>query len=135
MCKPALEKAVNFEQLSGCQGAIVVDPGYLPVSNGCGTSGWKGLIVPDNPFGFQFQPCCTIHDECYGTCLKAQQVCDGDFGQCLDGVCYNEVPPEQQNFCIFLATVYHNYVVEYGQIPWQNGQVAGCACCGTLPNP
>jgi len=32
------------------------------VSNGCGTAGWKGKLVPDTVCGMNLRPSCDIHD-------------------------------------------------------------------------
>ena len=55
----------------------------------CG-SGWNNAIVPDNPFGFGFSPCCQGHDNCYdndcpNSPIKAD--CDSRFYRCMTGKC------------------------------------------------
>lgn len=35
------------------------------VANGCGTSGWKGLLVPDTLWGLSVSGSCNIHDWMY----------------------------------------------------------------------
>ena len=35
------------------------------VVNGCGTSGWKGALVPDTCWGLSLTPACNIHDWMY----------------------------------------------------------------------
>lgn len=48
----------------------------------CG-SGWNEPLVPDNPIGHQFSPCCEGHDKCYDTCGKNQEECDNAFLLCM----------------------------------------------------
>ncbi|MEZ5541092.1 MAG: phospholipase A2 [Pseudomonadota bacterium] len=52
-----------------------------------------GLVctgVPDNPFGFNFAPCCQGHDDCYGGCGKNRKECDKKFYECLLKQCESE---------------------------------------------
>lgn len=35
------------------------------VVNGCGTSGWKGELVPETMYGLDVSPACNIHDWMY----------------------------------------------------------------------
>lgn len=35
------------------------------VANGCGTSGWKGALVPETMWGLSVTPACDIHDWMY----------------------------------------------------------------------
>ena len=47
-------------------------------------------MIPDNPFGFAFQPCCKGHDGCYDDPCKTGSVkaeCDGRFYRCLSDKC------------------------------------------------
>lgn len=37
------------------------------VTNGCGTSGWKGALVPDTMYFLSVAPACNIHDWMYAT--------------------------------------------------------------------
>ena len=39
----------------------------LAVCNGCGTSGWKGKLVPDTVYGLNIAAACQIHDWDYVT--------------------------------------------------------------------
>lgn len=36
-------------------------------NNGCGTSGWKGKLVPDTIYKVNIKPACGIHDDDYAT--------------------------------------------------------------------
>lgn len=35
------------------------------ITNGCGTSGWKGMLVPENIWGLPVSESCNIHDWMY----------------------------------------------------------------------
>lgn len=35
------------------------------ITNGCGTAGWKGLLVPETLFGLSVSESCNIHDWMY----------------------------------------------------------------------
>jgi hypothetical protein len=54
----------------------------------CG-SGPNDWIIPDNPFGFGFKPCCYGHDDCYRDCANGpiKEECDGRFYRCLRDKC------------------------------------------------
>jgi hypothetical protein len=51
----------------------------------CGPEWWDGLVA-DKPLGFNFDPCCVVHDSCYDNC-GGRSDCDNDFHQCMVGVC------------------------------------------------
>lgn len=41
-------------------------PGFKKkICNGCGTSGWKGAIVPETMYGLIITPACQVHDWMY----------------------------------------------------------------------
>lgn len=80
---------------------------------GCGPgSGFWEWVIPDNPFGFNFESCCDKHDECYGCKGKAQKKtrrdCDIQFCKCLVKKCLNynalfkHCPSVE--YCLFTAT-------------------------------
>lgn len=45
------------------------------VCNGCGTSGWKGELVPETVWGLSITAACNIHDWMYHT---GESICDKD---------------------------------------------------------
>ena len=51
------------------------------VNNGCGTSGWKGKLVPDTIYGHNISEPCKIHDYEYhiGTILDEKEKADHRF--------------------------------------------------------
>jgi RHS repeat-associated protein len=57
----------------------------------CGTNDiWGKYVIPDNPFGFAFQPCCQGHDRCYDDPCNVGSVkgeCDGRFYRCMTDKC------------------------------------------------
>lgn len=51
------------------------------IVNGCGTSGWKGSLVPETVYGLSVHPACDIHDFMYyqGSTLAEKQEADRVF--------------------------------------------------------
>lgn len=51
------------------------------ITNGCGTSGWKGALVPDTIYLLDIKPACNIHDYMYaaGLTLAAKKEADRVF--------------------------------------------------------
>ena len=51
------------------------------VSNGCGTAGWKGAIVPDTIYTIRITDACNIHDfeYHYGMTMHSKDVADNRF--------------------------------------------------------
>jgi len=95
----------------------------------CG-SGWNDPFVPDNPFGFQFSPCCEIHDNCYGNCGSKKTRCDNNFEACMLGTCDKLGEGVRKQMCINLALTYAGAVKKYGNPAFKNAQ----SCCkGTNP--
>lgn len=87
-------------------------PRYLPDGGVC-------TGVPDNPFGFKFAPCCTVHDNCYDgdKCGggKSRAECDGDFCSCLMSKCSDEpVVTGRKSICEMWARRYCNGVRAFG---------------------
>lgn len=50
-------------------------------TNGCGTGGWKGKLVPETAWGLSLTPACNIHDWMYavGETLQDKQEADRVF--------------------------------------------------------
>ncbi|MCK5616787.1 hypothetical protein KAR91_83775 [Candidatus Pacearchaeota archaeon] len=50
-------------------------------SNGCGTAGWKGAVVPDTIWGLGISYACRIHDISYfkGLTIEDKDHADSDF--------------------------------------------------------
>jgi len=46
--------------------------------NGCGTSGWRGLLVPDTCWGLPLTEACNIHDWCYSEGKEPQDKTTAD---------------------------------------------------------
>lgn len=51
------------------------------VVNGCGTSGWKGALVPETLWGLSVTPACNIHDWMYaiGSTIAEKEEADRVF--------------------------------------------------------
>jgi len=47
--------------------------------NGCGTSGWKGALVPDTIWMLNVNPSCNIHDWDYAIGTTMEEKADADF--------------------------------------------------------
>jgi len=119
----------------------LVDPLGLE-ANGCGPAGWKGKLVPDNPFWIaNFQPACNGHDECYEKCAADKAKCDEDFWVAMYWACwlnhgwwnpYKPSPPGQEaklRMCNATADLYHAAVLKFGQPYFDEAQEAAGKCC------
>jgi len=64
-----------------------VDP--LGLLADCGPEGsLLNYVVPNNPLGFPFQPCCDTHDRCYDNCNGPDKLgCDMEGCTCFFGTC------------------------------------------------
>jgi len=64
-----------------------VDP--LGLLADCGPEGGLfNYVVPNNPLGFPFQPCCDTHDRCYDSCNGPDKLgCDMEGCTCFFGTC------------------------------------------------
>jgi hypothetical protein len=91
---------------------------YVIATNGCTSS-------PDNPLGFNFKPCCDLHDICYQTCAAKRNVCDDKFLKCLQLVCSIHAGLTR-SICLGLAAVYHQAVVDHGVDPYNSSQYEAC---------
>jgi RHS repeat-associated protein len=121
-----------------------VDPAGLKT---CG-SGWSDYVIPDNPFGYPFSPCCVKHDRCYGCDGRNEGAekndCDDKFKECLKDSCkkYSDRPryvpkpagkgigpdyvvPRLQ--CLDWAKVYSKGPRVGGQGPYDNARKS-CTC-------
>jgi RHS repeat-associated protein len=56
---------------------------------GCGPDdSWQNYIIPNNPAGFPFEPCCDTHDRCYDNCKGPDKLgCDMHFCGCVFDTC------------------------------------------------
>ncbi|GAB7352513.1 hypothetical protein MBLNU459_g2912t1 [Dothideomycetes sp. NU459] len=78
--------------------------------NGCGPAGF-GWLVPE----YKFHECCNTHDECWGTCSKAElQVCNDAFLACMRDVCQNAGMYYDEHIrCFKKADGYHRAVTNW----------------------
>lgn len=128
-CKPCLEKASDYEELTGCSGTIVPDPDWTPQPNGCSSP------LGDNPAYYacgeasSFLDACNDHDTCYQTCNSSRVLgCDANFSSALGAVC-EPLSGDCKDTCNFWADNYAGAVINWGQGAWESGQVNACACC------
>jgi RHS repeat-associated protein len=87
----------------------------------CG-SGWNEPLVPDNPLGFGFSPCCQNHDDCYGECGKSKSSCDNNFLSCMVGSCGSPFFNPFYSTCGGLALLYYGAVAGAGQGAYDDAQ-------------
>jgi len=98
--------------------------------NGCGS---EKIHVPDHPLGFDFKPCCDVHDICYDTCQgPGKASCDADFGWCMYKKCWKEIPrggPQLFFLCSLASDIYWVAVtaLPQSQESFDNGRRG---CCG-----
>jgi hypothetical protein len=95
-----------------------VFPLPLLETEGCGpNNSIVELLVPDNPLGFSFRPCCDDHDACYGDCKSKppKEKCDLDFNSCLQKRC-NEIHSQSAFLptCYTLGRLYYDAVRNKG---------------------
>jgi RHS repeat-associated protein len=89
----------------------------------CG-SGSTERLVPDNP-GYNFSPCCVLHDDCYASCI-CKETCDANFFSCMLSVC------EHMGHGLLCACIAMNYywAVRYlgdgAYMAAQDGIPGGC---------
>ncbi len=79
-----------------------------PPPNGCG-GGPTSYVVPNEPFSFNFLPCCNGHDNCYAKCRGLSKgECDGNFLSCMSSVCekYKNLDVEIYRICMPSAATY-----------------------------
>lgn len=95
--------------------------------NGCG-GGPTSYIIPNQPFGFEFEGCCNAHDICYGTCRgPGKMMCDLNFLGCMADKCKKY---ERAGFgisvqCKTTAVLYFTAVLDFG-IPFYYSGRRGC---------
>jgi hypothetical protein len=104
--------------------------------NGCGPEGWIGHLVPNGLGYYNFVDPCNNHDECYGNCGSAKDVCDSTFRSEMHGSCKARkagtakdvaaglvgLPP-----CDRVAEIYYGAVHVGGGSAFQDAQKAsGC---------
>lgn len=83
--------------------------------NGCGTSGWKGALVPETIWGVYVTPACLIHDWCYkeGRTEQDKELADMVFLRNMI-----RIIDQHGGWFDWLrryrATTYYNAVVEFG---------------------
>lgn len=134
-------------------------PNHKPSSNGCGTSGWKGKLVPEMPLWMiDFSSSCNSHDLCYSTCNSSRSKCDqaflkdmldacstkfgkpslklpdlGDVGRPIFGGGIRFPKPKVPNLrletCKKLAKTYYTAVNKAGSIAYNAAQDEACICC------
>ena len=102
----------------------------MPTYNGCGDESFKGNLVPNKPFGFNFEPACNGHDLCYGTCGSSKDACDKEFLNNMLDMCssYKYLPPLYSK-CSALAVIYYEAVHKFGGTPFSDGQNDACKDC------
>ena len=95
--------------------------------NGCG-GGPTSYIIPNQPFGFEFEGCCNAHDICYGTCRgPGKMMCDLNFLGCMADKCKKY---ERAGFgisvqCKTTAVLYFTAVLDFS-IPFYYSGRRGC---------
>jgi hypothetical protein len=90
----------------------------------------------DNPAGCNhtsFYGACAYHDQCYGTCNRPREECDGNFATFLRNICDEAAFYDGricQLKCHFWAAAYSAAVSGAGGFgPYQDRQIQACLCC------
>ena len=111
-----LRDGVNIFSYSRHSPLMLFD--YTGLSRG---SGWNEPLIPDQPYGFDFEPCCAAHDDCYGNCGSTRSACDNNFCSCMAAKCSNPIV-EIAVTCLGVARTYCDAVVKYGKKPFDDAQ-------------
>lgn len=81
--KPVIGRKMKIDtRLFASESYLAASPEVIAqVVNGCGTAGWKGLLVPDNILGICITPACNIHDWDYavGKTIEDKDIADRCF--------------------------------------------------------
>jgi RHS repeat-associated protein len=99
-----------------------------PTGLACGPGNWGDAIIPDQPYGYNFDPACSSHDGCYGTCGKSKRECDKGFYRRMRSECnqrgwYNPL----RYHCNVIARIYYRAVQFGGIVSYKKAQKkAGC---------
>jgi secretory phospholipase A2 len=103
---------------------------HTPAVNGCGPQG--GLdFVPDDYGQWSFTEPCNGHDRCYGTCGSDKATCDSNFQDDMDEVCRQTTffLSAERAACMRLSRIYAGAVSNFGDGPYEEGQIESCDCC------
>ena len=124
-----------------CKSGMKHCPNNAVTSNGRGTEGWKGKLVPEMPFWMiNFHEPCNAHDICYGTCGNEKTNCDNEFLADMVVACnmkfgWSSISPmpldlrAKLTVCNSLASTYYTAVSAAGESAYKAGQEKGCRCC------
>ncbi len=117
---------INFYVYVQNNPANYIDPTGLACGPGNGLLEW---MIPDVPYGFNFDPACLWHDNCYTTCGQSKSNCDQGFYQrmlaeCDRRGCWN--PRRYQ--CNVIAWEYYKAVNWFGGSAYRNAQL-NSGCC------
>lgn len=103
-------------------------PGWIPLSNGCGSYGFR-IRSPWH------EPCCDEHDKCYSTCGRRRERCDADFQACMKQSCARLLPskPTQRDHkahseCEGQANLFSIATTSMGCGAFQDSQREACHC-------
>lgn len=103
----------------------LVDPAGLA----CGPGNWGDLIIKDQPYGYNFNPACEWHDNCYATCGKSRSECDSGFYQRMFAECNKRGWWNPYRYhCRIIAGIYYTAVQLGGKWPYKSAQKAA-GCC------
>ena len=120
-----------MERLIEYQGMVVpesyinaTDEERAAVCNGCGTTGWKGKLVPDAIWGLCVTPACQVHDWMYhlGQTEQDKDEADMVFMRNLIRL-INEAGGWLASIRRYRATTYYNAVAEAGDAAFWDGKV------------
>lgn len=91
--------------------------------NGCGTSGWKGAVVPETMWGLNVTRACNIHDHMYafGKSEADRQEADRVFLNNLLRI-INAKGGWLTWLRRYRATTYYNFVNKYGAVHFWDGK-------------
>lgn len=104
------------------------------ICNGCGTEGWKGLLVPEKIYGLRVTDACQVHDWefHYGKTQADKEAADTRFLINLLRIINHKgglIAPLRR----YRAMTYYNGVAEAGDSAfWKGKRIDGCSLGDTM---
>jgi len=95
------------------------------VVNGCGTSGWKGLLVPETLWGLSVTESCDIHDWMYhhGETLEDKEKADRVFlNNMVRTINHQKSWRWLKKLRLHRAKIYHMAVADFGGAAFWEGK-------------
>ena len=108
-----------------------------PFGLSCGPGGVGNAVIPDAPFGVNFNPACSFHDDCWGTCHEDRgkslgewfSYCNTRFLILMIRQCMRYATRVDFNTCQETAFIYYRSVSDaLGRWIYNRAQKKACKC-------